>query len=354
MLKPVENLLNSYGKRNALRERERTVEDKGGKVKILVVGGAGYIGSHMVRELLEKGYDPVVLDNLSTGHGWAVPEERLEKGDLADGGALERLFAKHRFEAVMHFASFIQVGESVAAPLKYYENNTANTVKLLSAMEKSGVKRFVFSSTAAVYGTPATIPIPEDAPLRPENPYGRSKLMVEEILTDCERAWGLRSARLRYFNAAGAHPSGEIGEAHDPESHLIPIILQVALGKRDAVTVNGEDYPTPDGTCVRDYIHVCDLAAAHTLALEALLAGKGSMVYNLGNGKGYSIREVIEVCRRVTGRPIPVKSGSRRAGDPARLVAWSERIMAELGWKPRYGELEAIVETAWQWHSSRR
>lgn len=323
-------------------------------MKILVVGGAGYIGSHMVRELLEKGYDPVVFDNLSTGHEWAVPEGRLVRGDLADAAALERLFAEQRFEAVMHFASFIQVGESVTAPLKYYDNNVANTLKLLSSMEKAGVTRFVFSSTAAVYGSPETVPIPETASLRPENPYGRSKLMVEEVLADCELAWGLHSARLRYFNAAGAHPSGEIGEAHSPESHLIPIILQVALGEREFITVNGDDYDTPDGTCVRDYIHVCDLAAAHTLALEALLAGKGSMAYNLGNGKGYSIREVIEVCRRVTGRQIPVKTGPRRAGDPAMLVASSGRIIEELGWKPRYAELETIVETAWEWHRSRR
>lgn len=323
-------------------------------MKILVVGGAGYIGSHMVWELLEKGYDPVVFDNLSTGHEWAAPEGRLVRGDLADAEALERLFAEQRFEAVMHFASFIQVGESVTAPLKYYDNNVANTFKLLSAMEKAGVTRFVFSSTAAVYGSPDTVPIPETASLRPENPYGRSKLMVEEVLADCERAWGLNSARLRYFNAAGAHPSGEIGEAHHPESHLIPIILQVALGEREFITVNGDDYVTQDGTCVRDYIHVCDLAAAHTLALEALLAGKGSMAYNLGNGKGYSIREVIEVCRKVTGRPIPVKAGPRRAGDPAMLVASSGRIMRELGWKPRYAELETIVETAWEWHLKKR
>ena len=318
--------------------------------KILVVGGAGYIGSHMVRELLDKGYDPLVFDNLSTGHDWAVPEGRLVRGDLCDARALERLFAENRFDAVLHFASFIQVGESVTAPLKYYQNNVANTLNLLAAMEKAGVKRFVFSSTAAVYGTPAEVPISETAPLHPENPYGRSKLMMEEILADCGHAWGLQSACLRYFNAAGAHPSSEIGEAHDPESHIIPIVLQVALGRREFITINGDDYPTPDGTCIRDYVHVCDLAQAHTLALEALLASRGSMTCNLGNGTGYSIREVIEVCRKVTGHPIPVRTGPRRPGDPALLVASSQRMMQEYGWRPRFAQLEAIVASAWQWH----
>lgn len=322
-------------------------------MKILVVGGAGYIGSHMVRELLDKGYDPVVFDNLSTGHEWAVPDGRFVKGDLADKGALERLFHEHKFAAVMHFASFIQVGESVTAPLKYYDNNVANTINLLCAMERAGVKKFVFSSTAAVYGTPDSVPITEDAMLKPENPYGRSKLMVENILADCEGAWGLCSAKLRYFNAAGAHPTGRIGEAHAPESHLIPIILQVALGQGECVTVNGDDYDTFDGTCVRDYIHVCDLASAHTLALGALLRCNGSMTYNLGNGKGYSIHEVIEVCRKITGHPIPVKNGPKRAGDPAKLVASSVKIVKELNWQPRYAELASIVSTAWEWHKSR-
>lgn len=317
-------------------------------MKILVVGGAGYIGSHMMRELLCKGYDPLVFDNLSTGHADAVPEGRLVIGDLADSERLLRLFAVHRFDAVMHFASFIQVGESVAHPLKYYHNNVSNSINLLSAMEKAGVKRLVFSSTAAVYGTPDTVPIAESAPLHPENPYGRSKLMLENILADCEQAWGIRSARLRYFNAAGAHPTDGIGERHNPESHLIPIILQVALGRCEFITVNGDDYDTPDGTCIRDYIHVCDLAEAHSLALEQLLKDKGSMVYNLGNGKGYSINEVIDVCREVTGRPIPVKVGPRRAGDPAMLVASSEKIVRELGWKPRFAALESIVESAWR------
>ena len=323
-------------------------------MKVLVVGGAGYIGSHMVRELVEKGHDPLVFDNLSTGHADAVPEGRLVVGDLADKEHLRQLFSKNRFDAVMHFASFIQVGESVTAPLKYYSNNVANSLNLLSAMHAAEVKRFVFSSTAAVYGTPETVPIREDSPLRPENPYGRSKLMLEEILADCERAWGLLSACLRYFNAAGAHPSGTIGERHNPESHLIPIILQVALGQREFITIYGDDYATPDGTCIRDYVHVCDLAEAHTLALKQLFRGKKRMLYNLGNGRGYSINEVIDVCRRITGHPIPFKIGSRRAGDPAMLVASSEKITKELGWKPRFASLESIVESAWKWNSANR
>jgi UDP-glucose 4-epimerase len=319
-------------------------------VKILVVGGAGYIGSHMVRELLDKGFDPVVFDNLSTGHGWAVPEGRLITGDLTDRVALDRLFQTHDFTAVMHFASSIQVGESVNFPLKYYQNNVANTLNLLSAMEKAGVKRLVFSSTAAVYGTPENVPITEGAHRHPENPYGHSKFMVEQILEDCGHAWGLRYAAMRYFNAAGAHPSGDIGEAHDPESHLIPIILQVALGKRESITIFGDDYATPDGTCIRDYIHVCDLAAAHTLALQALVSGSASMRYNLGNGKGYSNLEVLEVCRFVTGHTIPCTFGSRRAGDPARLVASSDKIIKDLGWCPRFPGLTEIVKCAWNWH----
>ena len=323
-------------------------------MKILVVGGAGYIGSHMVRELLDKGYDPLVFDNLSTGNELAVPNDRLIRGDLADRGMLCELFAKEQFDAVMHFASLIQVGESVNSPLKYYENNVSNTLNLLRVMEKADVRRFVFSSTAAVYGTPESIPIAETAPLRPENPYGRSKLIIEDVLIDCERAWELQSVRLRYFNAAGAHPAGDIGEAHVPESHLIPLVLQVALGRRETIRINGTDYDTPDGTCIRDYIHVCDLVSAHTFALDSLLQGKGSVVYNLGNGKGYSIREVIETCRRVTGHPIPEEIGPRRPGDPAILIASSGLIKEELGWSPRFGDLEDIVKTAWFWHCNNK
>lgn len=319
-------------------------------MKILVVGGAGYIGSHVVRALLDNGFDPVVFDNLSTGHSWAVPNGRLFQGDLCDRTALDSVFAQKPFAAVMHFASFIQVGESVQNPLKYYQNNVSNTLNLLAAMQAAGVDKFVFSSTAAVYGTPNEIPIPENSALHPENPYGRSKMIIEDILRDCNKAWGLNAACLRYFNAAGAHPSSEIGEAHNPESHLIPIILQVALGQRDTVTINGTSYATPDGTCVRDYIHVCDLAEAHILALKALLSGDGSMTFNLGNGKGYSVQEVLDVCRQVTGHPIPAEMGPKREGDPARLVASSDRISRDLGWKPRYPTLGEIVESAWRWH----
>jgi UDP-glucose 4-epimerase len=319
---------------------------------ILVVGGAGYIGSHVIRELLDFGYEPVVYDNLTTGHAWAVPEKYLIVGELSHEAALNRVFEIHHFDAVMHFASSIQVGESVESPLAYYRNNVATTLVLLDVMRKNDVDKFVFSSTAAVFGTPAQSPIREDSPLCPENPYGHSKLMVEQILADCERAWGLKSAVLRYFNAAGAHPDGNIGEAHNPESHLIPLILQVAQGKREFVTINGADYPTQDGTCIRDYIHVCDLASAHILALESLLESAGSIVCNLGNGTGYSINEVIDVCRMITGHPIPIRIGKRRLGDPSALVASSEKVRAKLGWKPMYADLESIVKTAWNWHTN--
>jgi UDP-glucose 4-epimerase len=316
---------------------------------VLVTGGCGYIGSHVVRALLDRGDPVVVVDNLSTGHPWAVPEQVLVRGDLGDRSFLSDVFAAHRIAAVLHFASFIQVGESVHQPLKYYDNNLARTIALLDAMQGAGVNRFIFSSTAAVYGTPDTVPIREDAPLRPGNPYGRSKLMVEDILRDCGEAWRLETVALRYFNASGAHPSGEIGEAHDPESHLIPLVLQAASGRRESVTINGVDYDTTDGTCIRDYIHVCDLADAHLLALDRLLGGGGSQVYNLGNGAGYSVREVIDTCSRVTGRPVQVATGARRAGDPAVLVASSERIAADLGWRPRFSDLESIVADAWRW-----
>lgn len=321
-------------------------------MKILVVGGAGYIGSHMVYELLENGYDPIIFDNLSTGHQLAIPAVRLVKGDLADKHALNLLFSEYSFDAVMHFASSIQVGESVSNPLKYYQNNVANTLNLLEAMELANVRRIVFSSTAAVYGNPVEIPVTELSLLQPENPYGRSKLMVENILADCSRAWGLKSAILRYFNAAGAHPSGKIGEDHEPESHLIPLILQVALGKRKSITINGSDYNTPDGTCIRDYIHVCDLARAHTLALQALMDNNNNMIYNLGNGLGYSIKDVLDVCRKITGHSISEEYGERRDGDPAILVASSQKIMSDLCWNPKYGSLEDIVSSAWKWHTS--
>lgn len=318
--------------------------------KILVVGGAGYIGSHMVLELLKTGFEPIVFDNLSSGHTWAVPERLLIRGDLADVHALHTLFHEHTFDAVMHFASFIQVGESVVYPLKYYQNNISNTLNLLSEMEKAGVRRFVFSSTAAVYGTPSETPIPESARLAPENPYGHSKLMVEQVLSDCGRAWGLKSACLRYFNAAGAHPDGNIGEAHEPETHIIPLILKVVLGERPFFTINGNDYETDDGTCIRDYIHVCDLASAHSKALHLLFSGDGSFTCNLGIGHGYSVYEVIEACRKVTGRSLSIKIGPRRQGDPAKLVASADKAIKLLSWQPRYSDLETIVATAWNWH----
>ncbi len=321
-------------------------------MKILVVGGAGYIGSHIVLELLHKGYDPVVYDNLSTGHLWAVPNGRLIQGELADFVTLNNVFKTNQIQAVMHFASSIQVAESVEAPLKYYQNNVANTLNLLAAMQQNNVKRIVFSSTAAVYGTSASVPIPEHALLNPENPYGRSKLMVEQILADCDQSWGLKSGILRYFNAAGAHPTAAIGEAHTPESHLIPILLQVACGRREFLTIHGTDYPTKDGTCVRDYIHVCDLATAHSLALDALLDDSDSFVCNLGNGLGYSIQEVIEVGRSLTHHPIPVRIGQRRQGDPSILVASADKMRSEFGWSPQFADLSAIIGSAWEWHKN--
>ncbi len=317
---------------------------------ILVVGGAGYIGSHMVKELLQAGYPVVVLDNLSRGHRELVPGGEFVQGDLGDAAVLDRVFSKYRIGAIMHFAAYSLVGESVEKPLDYYRNNVSCTVELLAAMQRHGVKRFIFSSTAAVYGEPAKVPITEDMPCQPTNPYGATKLTVERLLSECECAWGLRYVSLRYFNAAGADASGELGERHDPESHLIPLVLQVATGERKQIGIFGTDYPTPDGTCVRDYIHVSDLAAAHLLALKRLTDGGASAIYNLGNSRGHSVREVIETARRVTGHPIPETVAARRPGDPAVLVADSSRIRRELGWQPRYEDLSAIVETAWKWH----
>jgi UDP-glucose 4-epimerase len=316
----------------------------------LVVGGAGYIGSHMVRTLLEDGHAVTVLDDLSLGHPQAIPADLLVRGDLGDGALLDRVFAQRPIDCVMHFAAFAQVGESVKEPLAYYRNNTARTVELLDAMRRAGVDRFIFSSTAATYGEPAYLPIDEDHPTVPTNPYGRSKRFVEHVLADCEQAWGLRSVRLRYFNAAGAHPSGELGEDHDPETHLVPILLQVALGQRSQVSIFGSDWDTPDGTCLRDYVHVCDLARAHVLAAEHLADGGPSRTYNLGCETGYSVREMIDVARQVTGHPIPAVDAPRRAGDPARLVASSARIRSELGWSPRYDSPTDIIRTAWGWH----
>jgi len=316
---------------------------------VLVTGGAGYIGSHVVKELGEKGYRPVVYDNLSTGHRWAVKKGALIEGDLEDKKKLQIVLEKEKPLAVMHFAASAVVGESVERPELYFRNNVINSFNLLEAMLTAGVKCFIFSSSAAVYGNPHQVPIVEDHPLSPVNPYGEGKVFVERALRWYEEAHGLRYISLRYFNAAGADPEGELGEDHDPETHLIPRILAVALGRRPAIEIYGTDYETPDGTCIRDYIHVSDLAQAHILALEALLDGATSRVYNLGNQRGFSVNEVVDVARVVTNHPIPVQESSRRQGDPAVLVASSERIKKDLGWKPYYDDLKTILETAWGW-----
>lgn len=321
-------------------------------MNMLVVGGAGYIGSHVVRELVRAGHGVVVYDSLEKGHREAVAACGcpLVVGDTGDAAALARVLCSDRFDVVMHFAAYTSVAESMRDPAKYYHNNVAKGLVLLEAMRTAGVGRIVFSSSAAVYGNPDRVPIDEDADCRPTNVYGETKLMFERVLAAYDRAYGIRYIALRYFNAAGADPAGDIGEDHDPETQLIPLVLMTALGLRPRLEVFGTDYDTPDGTCVRDYIHVCDLASAHVLAAEALVAGCGSRAYNLGNGKGYTVRQVIETARRVTGRDIPVVDAPRRPGDPAALVASSDRITRELGWKPRYGDLEEIIATAWEWH----
>jgi UDP-glucose 4-epimerase len=318
-------------------------------MKVLVVGGAGYIGSHMVRMLLDRGHEAVVFDNLSTGYADAVPAGCLVEGDLYDPASIDTLFAAHRFDGVMHFASYIQVGESVREPARYYRNNVINTLNLLDGMLRHRVDHFIFSSTAAIFGEPDYVPIDEAHPRRPINPYGFSKFAVEQVLADYDRAYGLRSTCLRYFNAAGADPEGRLGERHEPETHLIPLVLQAASGRRSHIDVFGQDYETPDGTCVRDYIHIVDLCDAHLLALDRLRSGGASAAFNLGNGNGFSVKEVIEAAERVTGMRIARKYAGRRAGDPARLVADSSRARAELGWKPHFADLETIVRHAWAW-----
>jgi UDP-glucose 4-epimerase len=318
-------------------------------MRILVTGGAGYIGSHAVRLFLHRGHDVWIYDNLSLGHRAAVPAERLIVGDLAETARLDQALVAHRIEAVVHFAAFTYVGESVQQPAKYYQNNLVHSLNLLDAMRRLGIDRFVFSSTCATYGVPEKVPITEDEKQLPINPYGNTKLAVERALADYSRAYNWGFAALRYFNAAGASPDGDIGEDHDPETHLIPLVLQAVLGQRPPLTVFGSDYPTPDGTCIRDYVHVDDLAEAHLLALEKLSPGS-QLRYNLGTGRGYSVREVIRSAEEVTGKPVPFHEGPRRAGDPPVLVASAEKIQRELGWRPRYTELRGILETAWNWH----
>ncbi|PWR03668.1 UDP-glucose 4-epimerase GalE [Meridianimarinicoccus roseus] len=322
------------------------------KRSVLVVGGAGYIGSHMVRLLIDSGHEVVVLDNLSQGHRAAIGDAELVVGDLMNTADLAAVFAGRRIDAVIHFAALIAVGESVVDPGAYYRNNVTGTLNLLDAMRNAGVDKLVFSSTAAVFGNPRTERLSEDHPLAPINPYGWSKRMIEQVLADMARAWGLNSVALRYFNAAGAHRSGQIGEAHTPETHLIPVVLLAALGLRNGLQLFGDDYDTPDGTCVRDYVHVCDLAMAHLKALEFMHRAPGAHAFNLGNGSGFSNREVVKVARSVTGRPIPVEIVPRRQGDPARLVADGRRARDILGWRPEYPELGSIIESAWAWHQS--
>lgn len=323
-------------------------------MNVLVTGGAGYIGSHTAAALRRAGHQVVILDNLQTGHAQAaaVVGCELVTGDFGDEALVGGLLTRRKIDVVVHFAANSLVGESMLKPEKYWANNVGNGLRLLEAMRRAGVTKIVFSSTAAIYGEPRQVPIPEDHPKAPTNTYGMTKLAVEHMLESFDYAYGFRHISLRYFNVAGADPSGEYGEDHRPETHLIPIVLQVALGQRERVSIFGTDYPTPDGTCIRDYIHVCDLADAHVLAVEALAAGSPSTVYNLGNGNGFSVREVIQTAEKVVGRAIPVEEGARREGDPAMLVAGSERIQRELGWKPRFASLDTIIATAWHWHKT--
>ena len=323
---------------------------------ILVTGGAGYIGSHAVWALQKAGYNVLILDNLVYGHKDLVDsvlKTKLIVGSTLDKGLLKSIFQDYDIAAVMHFSAYAYVGESVTNPSKYYENNVMGTLSLLDAMVEADVKSFVFSSTCATYGVPQELPIPENHPQNPINPYGATKLMVERILTDYDKAYGLKSVCFRYFNAAGAHPEGLLGEDHNPETHLIPLVLQTALGQREAIYIYGTDYPTDDGTCIRDYIHVSDLADAHILGLEYLLKGGESEKFNLGNGSGFSVREVIDAAKRVTGKPIPVIEAERRPGDPPALVGGSERANSVLGWDPRYSDIDTILAHAWQWHQKR-
>jgi UDP-arabinose 4-epimerase len=317
---------------------------------VLVTGGAGYIGSHTCKALARAGYVPVSYDSLVYGHEWAVKWGPFERGDLLDAGRLDDVISRYKPAAAIHFAAFAYVGESVTDPAKYYRNNVGGTLGLLEALRRAGIGRLVFSSTCATYGVPVRVPIDESHPQDPVNPYGRTKLVIEQVLRDFDVAYGLRSISLRYFNAAGADADGEIGEDHTPETHLVPLVLRAAIERGSPVSIHGTDYPTADGTCIRDYIHVSDLADAHVRALAALERGAGTGAYNLGTGRGHSVREVIEAARRVTQRDIPVLEGPRRAGDPPELVADASLARRVLGWSPAFTSIDAIVESAWRWH----
>ncbi len=325
----------------------------GDEMKVLVLGGAGYIGSHTVSELIDAGEEVVIADNLETGHIEAVHKDAtFYQGDISDRAFVDSVFEKEKIDGVIHFAANSLVGESMTDPLKYYDNNLNGTKVLLQSMVAHGVDKIVFSSTAATYGEPESIPILETDRTEPTNPYGETKLSMEKMMKWTGVAHGLRYVALRYFNACGAHVGGHIGEAHSPESHLIPLILQVPNGQREAINIFGDDYDTKDGTCVRDYIHVTDLAQAHILAMKYLMDGKESDVFNLGNGVGFTVKEVIEAARRVTGHPIPAVVAPRRGGDPAKLIASSAKAKEVLGWKPEHADLEEIIETAWNWHKN--
>jgi UDP-arabinose 4-epimerase len=319
-------------------------------MRILVVGGAGYIGSHTALALADSGHEPIVYDNMEMGHEWAVQWGPLIRGDLQDSGLLRRTLEEHRIDAVIHFAAYAYVGESVQNPRKYFDNNVGGTLSLLNAMLDAGVRDIIFSSSCATYGVPNRVPINEAHPQAPINPYGDTKLMIERALKWYGEAYDLNWVALRYFNAAGADPDGRIGESHDPETHLIPLVIEAALGKRDPVQIFGTDYPTRDGTAVRDYIHVLDLADAHIRALDYLRECGESRAFNLGNGKGYSVREVVESVQRVSGVPVPFEEGPRRPGDPPELIGDATLAIETLGWNPQYTELDTIVQTAWRWH----
>lgn len=323
---------------------------------LLVTGGAGYIGSHTVKHLRKAGERIVVFDSLVYGHRQALPPDgvTLVEGDMSDGALVDRVFAEHKPEAVLHFAAFCYVGESVEQPLKYYRNNVAAPLTVVEAMQRHDCRKFIFSSTCATYGDPVKVPMDESHPQNPVNPYGASKLMLERVLRDCERAWGLRSVFLRYFNASGCDPEGEIGEDHHPETHLIPRILMAIAGEIDAITVFGTDYPTPDGTCIRDYIHVCDLARAHALALDYLRQGGSTTAVNLGTGRGFSVKEIISTAESVTGKAVPVQYGERRAGDPAELICNPAKAKEVLGWEAEFKDPRSHIEGAWKWMTGPR